>query len=145
MSIGTTIFGLAATAILYLFGRQIFELIPTCRPYVNYVPDMALMALTLTVGIIWTNYCNHETACNRFWYLTYGELLAVLQAAFLICFTGYTFFDGILPASFVSWMGSLRISNLHNFLIALLLFNVARVLAAALDITIREVRFKRHR
>ena len=145
MSIGTTIFGLAATAILYLFGRQIFEFIPTCRPYVDYVPDMALMALTLTVGIIWTNYCNHEMACNRFWYLTYGEFFAVLQAAFLVCFTGYTFFKGMLPESLVSWMGSLNISNLHNFLIALLLFNVARVFAAALDITIREVCFKRHR
>ena len=144
MSIGTTLFGLAATALLYLFGRQIFELIPTCRPYVNYVPDMALMGLTLTVGIVWTNFCNHEMACNRFWYLTYGELFAVLQAAFLVCFTGYTFFDGILPDSLVNWMRSLNISNLHNFLIAMLYFNLARVIAAAVEILVRELHSKRH-
>ena len=83
-------------------------------------------------------------ACNRFWFLTYGEFFAVLQAAFLVCFTGYTFFNGILPDSLVSWMGSLNISSLHNFLIAMLYFNLARVISAALEILIRETHFKRH-
>lgn len=142
MSIGTAAFGIIAAAMLYIFGEYVFNLIPTCRPYTAFVPDMALMAITLTVGVVWTNFCNHEVASNQFKYLYYAEFFAIAQAGFLICFTGYEFFNGILPSSVVDWMRSLNIRSLRKFLWSMLAFNLARVAFAGLHVAIRE-RLKR--
>jgi len=144
MSLGTTTFGIIASILLFLFGRDIFELIPTCRPYVNFVPDMTLMAVTMTIGIVWTNFCNYEIASNNFYYLIYAEFFAIAQAAFLICFTGYTFFNGILPAHVIDWMASLKIATLRNFLWSMLVFNILRVGTAAICVSLRELR-RKHR
>jgi O-antigen/teichoic acid export membrane protein len=140
MSVGTVGFGVIAAMGLYLCGEWVFNLIPTCRPYSTYVPDMALLAVSMTVGFLWNCYSNYEIACNRFGYLIYGGILDIFQVAFLVCFTGYTFFDGILSPAVIDWMASLKIATLRNFILTILIINLVRVACVAIEILIRQKR-----
>jgi len=134
MSVGTLAFGAVSTAFLYFCGVWMFNLVPTCRPYVAYVPDMALMAAMLTLNMIWMNYSQHELACNRFRFYAYGGPLTILQTIFLVCFTGYTFFNGLLPPAVVDWMASLNVATLRNLLWVQMVFAVLRLAGVAVEI-----------
>ncbi|MBP5284693.1 MAG: hypothetical protein ILO34_01130 [Kiritimatiellae bacterium] len=114
--------GGTCTVLLAVFGGWLFSILPMWRPYAGYVPEMALLSAYLTVFIATTNFCNYESAENRFGFLWYTVPLNLAQCAFLVCFTGYRFFDGILPAGAVDWMASLDVANLRNLICSLLVF-----------------------
>ncbi len=120
--LGTFGFGIAAALALYFLGGYIFELLPTCRPYSDYIPDMALLAFALAFNYACANFSEYEFACGRFAFLWWSLPLGLAQSAFLVCFTGYTFFNGILPQTFVDWMGSLNIASLRNIIWTLIAF-----------------------
>ena len=134
--LGSVAFGIVSTTALYFLGPYIFDLIPTCRPYVAYIPDLALLSVSMVLGLVWTNFTMHEMARGNFWYLTYASTLTVLQAVFLVCFTGYTFFTGLLPQSVIDWMASLKIATLRGFIWSCIWFNVLRIIIAYFHITI---------
>ena len=133
---GTVAFGLIVSAALYFISPYVFNSISTCQPYVAYIPDLVLLSITLTIGLVWTNFTTHEMARGNFWYLTYGTAFTILQAAVLVCFTGYNFFKGILPDSVICWMASLKIDTLRGFLWAQLSFNIARVVSSYIHLII---------
>lgn len=137
VSIGTLFFGMIVALVFFTCGDFIFKVIPTCRPYIGYTADLVIMSVMLTLGLVWTNYSSHEIANGRFWYYLYGGPITILQAAFLVSFTGYTYFNGILPDSIVSWMASLKIATLRNFLWAQLGFQVIRLIGMTIEIMIR--------
>lgn len=139
-SAGSVGFGVLASLVLWVFGHFIFELIPTCRPYVGYVPDMAFLALTMSLAMACGNFTDYEFACNRFAFLWWSLPLAVLQTLLVVCFSGYTFFYGRLPASVVDWMGSLHIATLRNLIWVMFAFVVIRIVIIAVQLTIRQLR-----
>ena len=132
MTIATIGFGLLFAGGLAIFGRFIFELSPLWSAYVGYVPDMVLLALVLTLGMAVGNFCSHQAARDDFSFLWFVVPLSAAQAAFYICFTGYGFFNGILPQSVVDWMESLRIASLRNILWTMCAFTVFNTIGAAL-------------
>ena len=42
------------------------------------------------------------------------SVLNALWTGFLVCFTGYGYFYGILPNGFVEWMASLKIASIRT-------------------------------
>lgn len=112
-NLATFAFGMVISGILLIFGKSIFQALPLYAPYANFVPDMVMLSVATTLSAIGTNFATYETAHSRFdflWQLAIG----IPTTIFLVCFTGYTFFDGIFPPAVVSWMGSLHIATLRN-------------------------------
>lgn len=132
MTVATVGFGFLCAVVLALFGQFIFKLTPLWSAYVVYVPDMVLLALVLTLGMAVGNFCSHQAARDDFSFLWFVVPLSVAQAAFYICFTGYDFFNGILPQSIVDWMGSLHIASLRNILWTMCVFTVLGAIGAAI-------------
>ena len=132
MTVATVGFGLLCAVGLALFGRFLFELTPLWSAYVGYVPDMVLLALVLTLGMAAGNFCSHQAARDDFTFLWFVAPLSVAQAAFYVCFTGYEFFNGILPQSIVDCMASLRIASLRNILWTMCVFAVFNFIGAAI-------------
>jgi len=132
--LGSVVFGILMISILYFAGPFIFDLIPTCRPYAGYMTDLTLLAISMVIGLVWANFTTHEIARGNFWFLTYASPLTILQAVFLVCFTGYQYFDGILPAEIVYWMASLKIYTLRGFICAMITINVIRVICSYVHI-----------
>ena len=129
-------FGFVIAALLYFTGGYIFELIPTCRTFSAYVPDMALIAVSLTISLTGSIYTSHQTACNRFVNLWYTIPIQIASVAFLVCFTGYTYFNGILPPAIVAWMASLKIATLRNIIWTGIVTNTIRLAAIGTEILI---------
>jgi O-antigen/teichoic acid export membrane protein len=121
-------FGLLVAVGLAVLGKPIFELMPPWQPYVPYVTDMVLLSVALTLYLICGNFCAYEVANNRFSFLCFTIPQAFLTVGFQACFTGYSFFDGILPAGFVAWMKSLEIGTLRNFIISMLVPSLVGIL-----------------
>lgn len=128
----TLCFGVGCTLFLAVFGKMIFGFVPTWRPYQIYVGDMVVLAVTLTIGLMGTNFGHYEIAQNHFAFLWVSIPLVLAQMVFCVCFTGYHAFDGLLPDSMIEWMASCRIDTLHNFLLTMLVFAVLNLFGAAI-------------
>ena len=135
--LGTIGFGIVASLALYFLGGFVFELLPTCRPYTGFVTDMALLAFALSFNYACSNFTDYEFACGRFAFLWWSLPIGLAQSAFLICFTGYTFFNGILPPAFVDWMGSLHIATLRNIIWTLIAFASVRAVIIFVQLLLR--------
>lgn len=134
-SLGMTAFGFVVTLAFAVGGEWLFNLIPTCRPFVGLMPELVIMSVYMITCVLWSNLTAYETARGRFrYYFIYGGPITILQTVFLVCFTGYTFFNGILPPAIIEWMSSLKIATLRNFLWTQLAFNVLRLAFGATDI-----------
>ena len=142
---GSLGFGLITALILYFSGEFIFTLIPTCRPYITYVPEMANLALIMAINATCDNFTGYEFACNRFVFLAWHIPALALQALFAVSFTGYNYFVGALPASIIAWMASLHIATLRNFLIMMLTFSLLRVICILIHLNFRHHKNSLHR
>ena len=136
-NIATLVFGALATLVFFFFGSFILGLLPTSAPYSKFSSDMALLCASLVLGQIWSNYTNHEIAKERFTFLWYGVPLTILHTLILVCFTGYTYFYGILPQNIVNWMGSLNLATLRNILWLQFSVIIIRLLLARIESLIR--------
>lgn len=126
-------FGVLCAIVLRLCGGLILGSITLWKPYVSCVPHMAWLALALTIGVTVNVFVSYEIAAGRFLFLLHLLPLSIGYAAFLVCFTGYGFFQGCLPASCVDWMASLKIATLDNFILSYLIFNVLTLIAVAVQ------------
>ena len=110
-------FGVLCAAGLAIVGRPMFGAVPLWEPYVPYVTDMVILSLSLTLCIAFTNFFTYEMAESRFGFLLYYVPVSVIEIGFVVCFTGYDYFRGILSDSTVDWMRSLNVASLRNFLL----------------------------
>ena len=133
-------FGGVCALLMYVFGGGVLGLVPLWSPYASYSTEMALLALTLTLGMFTTLFTTFESACGRFSYLWYVVPTSLVHAAFLICFTGHSYFRGLLPDGIVDWMASLNVATLRNFLWTWIAFNVLGALQIVLHLLWRRVR-----
>jgi len=128
---GTFVFGLLITVLLAFVGKIIFQSVPAYNDYSQFIPELVMLSLALTISTTNGIYSSYEMAQGRFGFI-WLLVISIFHVGFLVCFTGYTFFYGILPTQFVDWMGSLHIATLRNVLTANL---VAVVLAFVLYAT----------
>lgn len=120
-------FGFVCSLLLALCGGVLFRSVAAWAPYVGFVPDMVLLAVTLTIGIATANFVTHETANGRFTFLYYAVPIACLHAFVLMAFTGCEYFRGSVSDRVVDWMQSCDVATLRN---VLWLFFAATLLTA---------------
>lgn len=116
MFFGTIIIGGLFTLFIGLCGKWILQAVPLWQPYVPFAPEMTLLTATYVVSMATSSFVNYEVAYERFSFLSYIIPIGILHTTFLICFTGYGFFRGILPHTWVDWMASLHIAKLSTIL-----------------------------
>ncbi len=109
-------FGILFAAGLYFAGDVIFSYIPNGEFYIPYMPQMLWFTVIGSVGIAYSCIINFEMANSRFGFLFYYVPHSIMEAAILVCFTGITFFTGILPDSIISRIQSLQPCSLNFFL-----------------------------
>jgi len=142
MSFASVGCGFICAFLLYVFGGFVFNNLPLCQPYRPYVTAMALLATTYTMSQLVGNFSNYEMANNRFRWVWYLVPIAIIQSIILVCFTGYTFFYGILPKTFVDWMGSCHLADLRTMMYYFIVLNLIRIVCAAIDLrgTLRHIK-----
>lgn len=137
MTFATLMFGGICIAVLSICGVWLFSLVPSWRMFLPYMPEMTLLGISLLLSQLVGNFNSFEMASNRFYFLWYGVPITLLQSVFLVSFTGYKFFYGILPDDFVNWMGSLNIATLKNILCTSIFAMGLNVFAIFIDLIIR--------
>lgn len=135
--LGATAFGSVAMLVLAVFGRAALSVLPGGEAYVAYVPDMVLLTAGTTLGVLVTTFISYETANDRFSFVSYITPLLLGGAVFLMVFTGYGYFSGVLPDSIVTWMASLKIATLRNVLVTITAVNALCVGGAVIQLLAR--------
>ncbi len=112
--IGSLLSSLALAVIFYFISPFIFSLTETWSIYRQYAHLLPILTVGTGISISIIAISSYEYACRRI-----GAIIAVvinngIWALFLICFTGYSYFDGILPHSVVDFMASLHIAELNH-------------------------------
>lgn len=119
-NIATCAIGLPITAVLAAAGAFLFKSIPSYNDYQPFVFEMVLLSLLLISQQIAGNYTTYESINNRFWHMFFTLPITTIKILILICFTGYTFFVGILPDNVLDWMAGFHMAKLRNILLMLL-------------------------
>jgi len=140
MAGATAVTGGICILALAIVGGPIFTYLPICIPYKDFSGELPLLALLGVLGIVSTGYHTYDVAANRFTFLWYVIPIHIIKVVFLVCFTGYTFFNGILPANVVAWMASLKIATLHNIVLTLVVFVVINLFCNAIEIWVLQTR-----
>lgn len=131
--------GVVCVGGLAIFGRWILSLSPVWSGYSNYAPDMALLSASLMMSTNVAVFTTCEVAAMRFFFLWYTIPIAIVQLAFFACFTGYAFFEGILSASALSWMDSLHIGTLRNYIWLNVVANLVTIFCCAVHLGMRKI------
>lgn len=119
-NLATCAIGLPIAGILAMTGSFLFSRIPAYNDYQPFVFDMALLSLLLIAQQLGSNYTTYESIHNRFWHMLFTLPITIIKALVLVCFTGFVYFNGILPNCYVEWMESFHLASLRNILIFLL-------------------------
>jgi len=105
---GSMGFGLLAALGFLVFGKSILSVLPNGRLYADYSVYLPLMTLFAAINMTVLCYTNIETAANRFSFLWWWIPLHVIYAAALLCLTGYGYFRGVVPDSWLVWVESVN-------------------------------------
>jgi len=132
--------GLLLAAGFHFFGRWLLGLSPTWANYVPYASQMTLLTVIVVVRVASACFVNFEMACGRFGFVSYFILISGIESALLYGLTGYTFFEGLLPSAWVSWMASLRAARLDFLIQVMLWFSIVTFACAVLHLGFRDRR-----
>lgn len=112
--IGTILSSTALALVFHLSAPFIFSSFDAWSAYRPYAHLLPAMTICTGLGSAITAATSYEIACRRFTAMAAVTGLNGIWAAFLICFTGYGYFRGILPARLIDWMADLHIANLQT-------------------------------
>lgn len=110
--LGTAASGFAVALLLWLLGDRLLSLTTEMSRYTGASGRMALLAATYTLRTCTGCFTSCETACGRFRFLHWWVPVILLETTLLYALGGYTFFYGILPNTWVDFMGSLNAARL---------------------------------
>ena len=109
-----TVVGGAVVAFGLGYGMEwLFGAVQKWKAYQPYAHLVVWMSLANVFRVAFACFSTHEMACRRFGFIGYAGPLALLEAAVLVCLTGYGFFEPYLPRPWVEWMGSLHAARLE--------------------------------
>ena len=95
-------------------AKPILALNSVWRQYEPYAYLLPFLTYAVWPSYAMSAIASFEYACNRIGSTAFYIGSNLLFASFLICFTGYEYFRGILPDSVVDWMASLHIAQLST-------------------------------
>lgn len=129
--------GLLLAVAFYFCGGWLLGLSSAWKDYLPYTPQMALLTVICSLRSAGGCFINFEMACGRFKFVSYVTLIAVVECALLYGLTGYSFFEGVLPQAWVSWMASLNAARLGFLLQVMLWGSLLPVICMALQLLLR--------
>jgi len=131
---GTTIGGLAIAALLWFFGAELLGLQEHWKIYQSLSRHMALLAVVNVSTIVIACLSTYETAQGRFRFMWYSLPITGFKALGLYLLTGYTFFEGAVPASWLQAVAALNPCRLGFLLTAFLATNLFLIVCLCIDI-----------
>ena len=114
-----TLYGVSVSTVLLAIvfiptGRHLLMLSDVWEKYVPYAGLLPWMTGITGGAMIITSFVLYDMACRRFAAAYYVVLINMLWIAFIVCFTGYDFFRGLLPDAIIARMASLEIATLGH-------------------------------
>ena len=106
--VGVSAAGLILSGALALFGRPLLSLKAEWAPYASLTPHMVALAVNGTIGMACLCMTTALMARSQFGFLWYCLPLSLGKSLLLYALTGYTFFVGIVPES---WIKALETFN----------------------------------
>lgn len=123
--------GVALATAFQFFGRPLFSVLPDWGLYVEFVPQMVLLTVIISLRSATGCYMTHEMACARFGYIYYCSGLHCLEVCLLYGVTGYTFFKPYVPEKWIVRIAELNPGRLDFILQVMCVFSVLNVVGIA--------------
>lgn len=101
-------------------GRAILRLSSSWRLYVPYVSQMTLLTVIYAVRAAGACFVNFEMACGRFRFVFYYTAIALVECVLLYVITGFSFFVGRVPLSWIQHVEAVNPCRLEFVLLAML-------------------------
>lgn len=127
-----TLIGTAASTIVLaiafaIFGSAILNLSDVWRQYASYVGLLPCLTIITGSSTFISSIVTYEMACRRFAIATFIILVNLCWTIFIVSFTGYEYFRGLLPNGFVDWMGSIHLARLSTMIWATIIVEVIQI------------------
>lgn len=123
----TTITTTLLAVVFKIFAPFILGLTETWSIYMPYADLLSIMSVTMGTVAIIGSVLAYEMACRRYGFMFFSLAMNALWCVFLLTFTGYEFFRGILPHSVVEWMALTKMATLEKFTWAQLIVTLAQL------------------
>ena len=104
--------------IFAFFSEKIIMLVDVWRTYVQYAKLLPWLTIISGLGTIILSIVAYESACRRFLVINLTLLINAIWTIILISFTGFHFFDDLLPHQILDFMATCNLANLHNIVFA---------------------------
>lgn len=95
-------------------SNWIFSLTETWSVYRPYAYLLPTLTFTTGLATATATFMSYEVACRRFGIIFFIIGFNILWISFLVSFTGYSFFYGILPDSIVNFMKWCNVASLRT-------------------------------
>jgi len=115
-SMATIAFGAVLAAIFWLFGREILQVLPNGAEYAEYFWAIPWLIGLTVIGALQSFHINTEVSCARFGFLWWSLPFNLAFAAILLVLTGYGYFVGIVPDSWIAFMTAHNLCSLRAML-----------------------------
>ena len=110
-----TIIPTCILALAFVFlSDWIFSLTDTWATYRPYAYLLPLLTITTGLGSIIGATISYEMACRRFGIAAFITIFNLIWTCFLVSFTGYEFFNGILPDMYVNFMRDCNLASIRT-------------------------------
>ena len=97
-----------------ILANPILNVSETWRPYLPYSGLLPWLAFSSGLGAMVLSILVFETASRHFSVIYATLLINVLWTIILVAFTGYSYFDGIFPVTWVVFMQNCRLARLST-------------------------------
>lgn len=127
----SAIFSLLFAIFCYFTKDLVFSILPAGEEYLGYTKEYMLLIFNFSALAIWYCFVNNEIAAERFSFLRYHLPLQAIFIALIFGLTGYGYFYGYLPNSWVDSIRDINACRLDFLLTLIAILNLLRLLFAA--------------
>ena len=120
-------------ALLWFFGSALLGFQSHWKIYQSFSGHMAFLAVVNVSALVSMCLSTYEMAQGRFRYLWYVVPISAAKAIGLYMLTGYAFFEGILPKSWMQALAALNPCRLGFLLMAFLVTNLVVIGCQCVD------------
>lgn len=112
--LATAVVSVAMAALFLFFAPDILSWSNIWAIYVNFTNLLSILTLIVGLGTIISAMVSYEMACRRFSAAIVASAFNLSWTVTLVCCTGYTFFNGILPAPCIEFFERLHMARLST-------------------------------
>ena len=138
-SLASLVFGFLCAGVFLLCGRWLLAFLPGGGAYVQYVPQLAVLTVALSLFAASNCACVGEVAVSRFGFLRWFVPLHLLYAAALLLISGYGYFAHLLPPAAKAWFARVNASGMSWIIAAMLILQAVKCACIILPIVRRRI------